>query len=189
MIWKETITYKAVDPTDLNEAVKRTKKEEMDTFSSKIIHSQMRTLFLGNNMYVMTQFPKGSDGPNLPHGLSVVNTYTKVISGSRQVMVVVKNLTTASVAIAKGIKIIQVDAAKVVPPVKLPPDTLEKLNEIQGIQQNKIMVVQRKKLLFQQLDLSGLAMWSDRNQVAGQGLLADYHDIFPWNLESQAVLT
>ena len=34
-------------------------------------------------MYVMTQSLKGVDGPHLPHGLSVVNTYTKVISVSK----------------------------------------------------------------------------------------------------------
>ena len=34
-------------------------------------------------MHVMTQALKGGDGPHLPHGLSVVNMYTKVISGSK----------------------------------------------------------------------------------------------------------
>ena len=43
-------------------------------------------------MHVMTQSLKGGEGPHLPHGLSVVNTFTQVISGSKQVAVVVKNL-------------------------------------------------------------------------------------------------
>ena len=72
-----------MDPTDLNEVVKTTKREEVDTFSSKIINGQMKTLLLGNNVHVMTQSLKGSDGPHLPHGLSVVNMYTEVISGSK----------------------------------------------------------------------------------------------------------
>ena len=71
------------DPTDLKEAVKMTKKEEMDAFLSNIIHSQMKTMLLGNNMYVMIQSLKGGDGPPLASGLSVVNTYTEVISGSK----------------------------------------------------------------------------------------------------------
>ena len=41
-----------------------------------------------------------------------------------------------------------------------------------------MIIEQRKKLLFQQLDLSGLDKWSDRNQAAAQALLAEYHDIF-----------
>ena len=36
-----------------------------------------------NNMHVMTQVLKEGDGPHLSHGLSVVNTYTKVIAGSK----------------------------------------------------------------------------------------------------------
>ena len=65
----------------------------------------------------------------------------------------------------------------VVPPVEVTPGTLKKLDEIQGIQQTKMMVEQRKKLLFQQLDLSGLDKWSDRSQAAAQALLAEYHEI------------
>ena len=82
-IQKETVTNQAVDPADLNEVVKTTKKEEVDTFLSKVMHGQMKTLLLGNNMHVMTQSLKGGDGPHLPHGLTVVNTYTKIISGSK----------------------------------------------------------------------------------------------------------
>ena len=64
-------------------------------------------------------------------------------------MMVVKNLTATSITIAKGIKVIQVVAVNVVSPVKLTPKTLQKLDEIQGIQQTKVMVEQREKLLFQ----------------------------------------
>ena len=83
MIQRETVANQTVDLTDLNKVVKMTKKEEVDAFSSKIIHGQMKTLLLGNNMHVVTQSLKGGDGPHLPHGLSVVNTYTEVISGSK----------------------------------------------------------------------------------------------------------
>ena len=44
------------------------------------------------------------------------------------------------ITIAKGIKVTQVVAANVAPLVKIAPDTLEKLDEIQGIQQTKMMV-------------------------------------------------
>ena len=60
-----------------------TKKEEIDAFVSKIIHGQTKSMLLGNNMHVMTQSLKGGDGPQLPHSLSVVNTYTEVISRSK----------------------------------------------------------------------------------------------------------
>ena len=41
-----------------------------------------------------------------------------------------------------------------------------------------MMIEQRKKLLFQELDLSGLDKWSDGNQMAAWALLAEYHDTF-----------
>ena len=81
MIQRETIPNQMVDPTDLNKMVKMT-KQEVDAFSSKVIYDLIKTLLLGNNMHVMTQSLKGGDGPHLPHGLSVVNAYTKMISGS-----------------------------------------------------------------------------------------------------------
>ena len=37
-IQKETVMNQTVDPTELNEVVKTTKKEELDTFLSKVIH-------------------------------------------------------------------------------------------------------------------------------------------------------
>ena len=66
--------HQTVDLTNLKEAVKTTKKEKVDAFSSKIIHGHKKTMLLGNNMHVMTQALKGGDGPHFSHGLSVVNT-------------------------------------------------------------------------------------------------------------------
>ena len=80
----------------------------------------------------------------------------------------VKNLMAILITIAKGIKVTQVVAANVVPPVKLTPETLERLDKIQGSQQMRISVEWRKETLFQQLDLSGLEGWSGGNQAAAQ---------------------
>ena len=57
------------------------------------------TMLLGNNMHVITLSLRGGDGPYLPHDLSVVNTYTEVISRSKQVVVVVINLMTIPIVI------------------------------------------------------------------------------------------
>ena len=100
--------------TDLNEAVKMIKKEEIEAFLSKVIHAWTKTIFLGSNMHMM-QTPKGSDGCCLPHGLSVMNTYTEMTTGSKWVAVMVKNLTATQITIVKGIKVAQVVAMNVVP--------------------------------------------------------------------------
>ena len=83
MVQIKTVANETVDLTDLNEAVKMTKKEEIDALSSKIIQGQTKTMFLGNNIYVMTQALNGGDGPHLSHSLGVVNMYTGVTSGSK----------------------------------------------------------------------------------------------------------
>ena len=64
------------------------------------------------------------------------------------------------------------------PQVEVAPGTLEKLDEMQGIQQTRMSVEQRREVLFQQLDVSGLEGWSDENQAAAHSLLAKYHDTF-----------
>ena len=63
------------------------------------------------------------------------------------------------ITIAKAIKVMQGVAANVVLPVEIAPGTLEKLDEIQGIQQTRMTVERMKELLFQQLNLSGLDKW------------------------------
>ena len=126
-IQRETVANQTVDLTDLNKVVKTTKKEEVDTFLSKIIQGQTKTLLLGNNMHIMTQSLKEDDGPHLPHGLSVVNMYTEVISGSKWIAVVVKSLMTAPITNTKGIKGTQMVVVNVVPSVEVTPGTLEKL--------------------------------------------------------------
>ena len=120
-----------MDLTDLDEAVKAIKKEEIDTF---YYTCQNKDHVLGSNMDVMTQVLKGGDGPCLPHGLSIMNTYTEMTTRSKQVAVVVKNLTVTLVTIAKGVNVTQVVAENAVPKVEVAPGTLQNLDEIQGIQ-------------------------------------------------------
>ena len=135
-------------------------------------------MFLGSNLPVMMQTLEEGNGSHLPHGLSVINTYTEVSMGSKRVEVMVKNLTTALITILKGVKIVQVAAVNAIPKLGVAPGMLEKLDEMQGIQRAKMSVEQRKEVLFQQLNLSGLEGWSAKNQAATYTLLAEYHDIF-----------
>ena len=88
---------------------------------------------LGNNMYIMIQAPEKGEEPCLPHGLRMVNTYTMMTTWSRCVTVVIKNQMAVLIIIGKGITVAWVVATNRVPPVKVMPGTLEKLDEIQGI--------------------------------------------------------
>ena len=102
-------------------------------------------MFLGSNMHVMMQAPEEGNGSDLPHRLSIMNIYTKMATGSKQVAVMGKNLTAALISITKGAKITQVIAANAIPQVGVAPGTLGKLNEMQGIQRAKMSVEHRKK--------------------------------------------
>ena len=84
-------------------------------------------------------------------------------TGSKQVAVMLKNLTATLITITKGVKITQVIAANAIPQVGVTSGMLEKLDKMQGIQRVKMSVEQRKEALFQQLDLSGLEGWSTQN--------------------------
>ena len=84
----------------------------------------------------------------------------------------VKNLTVTPITITKGVKVAQIVATNAVPHVEVAPGTLEKLDEIQGIQGTGMSVEQRKEMPFQQLELSGLKGWSDKNQAATGALQA-----------------
>ena len=65
-----------------------------------------------------------------------------------------------------------------VPQVKVAPGILEKLDEVQGIKQNKMSVERRREVLFQQLYLPHLEGQSEGDQVAAHALLPEYHDMF-----------
>ena len=51
LIKGEATIHQTVDLTNLKEAVKMTKKEEIDTLLSKIIHGRMKTMLLGKNTF------------------------------------------------------------------------------------------------------------------------------------------
>ena len=72
--------------------------------------------------------------PCLPHHLSVANTYTEMMTWNRHVAIVIKNQTAVLIIISKGIKVAWVVAVNRVPPVEVMPGTLEKIDEMQGVQ-------------------------------------------------------
>ena len=82
----------------------------------------------------MMQTLEETDGPCLPHGLNIMNTYTEMASGGKWIVAMVKYLTTTLITIAKAVKIAQVVAAYAIPQVGVSPGRLEKLDKIQGIQ-------------------------------------------------------
>ena len=125
------------------------KQEEIEAFSYKIVQGCTKMVLLGNNMHVMTQGSEKREEPCLPHSLSMVNTYTKMATGSRHVTVVIKNQTATPIIISKGVKVTQLVVANRVPPVEVRPGTLEKLDKMQEIQWTWMSIEHRKEVLIQ----------------------------------------
>ena len=139
-----TTTSQIPGTNDLNEAVKTMKWEEI-AFLSKIVHGCTKTVLLGNNMYVMTQASEKGKEPCLP-----VNTYTEMTTGSRCLIIVIKNQMAVPIIIGKGIKVTLVVAANRVPLIEVMPGTLEKSDEMQGVWKTKMPHECRKETLLQQ---------------------------------------
>ena len=59
-------------------------------------------MMMGYKLHVMTQATYPEDGANLPNGVYVVKTYTELQDGSRNVSVVLRNLTGKPVHLAAG---------------------------------------------------------------------------------------
>ena len=68
--------------------------------------------------------------------------------------------------------------ANAISQVGIAPEMLDKFYKMQGVERANKSVEQRREVLFQQLDLSGLEGWSPKNLAAAYTLIAEYHDIF-----------
>ena len=80
--------------TDLDELVLLKNKVTIPAFESIILHCRThRTMMMGYKLHVMTQATYPEDRANLPNGVYVVKTYTELRDGSRNVSVVLRNLT------------------------------------------------------------------------------------------------
>ena len=82
------------NPTDLDELVLLKNKVTILAFESIILHCHTHCMMMmGYKLHVMTQATYPEDRANLPNGVYVVKTYTKLHDRSRNVSVVLQNLT------------------------------------------------------------------------------------------------
>ena len=109
-------TNTAEDPLDLDEKVLLADKCTIPGFQSVIAHGRtQRTMMMGHWLNIMTQAPYSDDKVDLPNGLYVMRTYTELKDGSRNVSVVLWNLTVRPIHLARGWVIGRVAAANAVP--------------------------------------------------------------------------
>ena len=96
-------TNTAEDPLDLDKKVLLIDKCTIPGFQSVVTHGRtQRTMMMGNQLNVMTQAPYSEDKADLPNGLYVMRMYTELKDGSRNVSLVLRNLTTRPIHLARG---------------------------------------------------------------------------------------
>ena len=146
------------NPTDLNELILLKNKTTIPAFESIILHCRTHcTMMMGYKLHVMTQATYTEDRANLPIGVYVVKTYTKLHDGSHNVSVVLHNLTGKPVHLPAGRPVAWVVAVNAIPDATPSPEFLKKFNEMEPDQNSpkKLTIIERQKLLLELLRKEG----------------------------------
>ena len=153
------------------------KVETLEPFSSHVITVKTTEAHLGECLNMMLQALYDQDG-TLPPGLTMQNTYTKLMKGSKKAVVVVQNHTAYPHTLQKKMPVARAVPVQLL--TKTPePGSLLVLEEVcSDLPTPKLTIRQRHGKLFDELDLSGLDSWAPKLVEKACQLLAEYHDEF-----------
>ena len=176
-------TNSGLDPTDLDEKVFLNKKFGVPAFGTAVVHGRTeKTMMLGNKLRVMTQAPYPEDEAKLPNGLHVLQVYTELKNGSRNVTLVVRNGTSREIFVSADRQIGRVVAANAVPEASYSPELIQKLAQEDSEEHTPLTVEQRQQLLIQTLDKDGgqdvLKDWPEETAAKARRLLMEFHSAF-----------
>ena len=164
------VANKTLSPTELNEIVRTSSKVQVPPFGHKIIHGKTSLILQGYKMNVVTHGLE-TRLPQLPLGIEVLYSYATLTTGSDRIAVSLRNTTEDWVLIDKGVPIVRMEAANLVPPVTTDFITSKP-------QTQKLSEEERQKALMEKLDLSGLAGWTEDLATKAKNLLMEYHNLF-----------
>ena len=148
-------------------------------FQTEIIEGGVKPL-LGGTSYVMITLLRAEDRPQetkpLLPGLHVLHAYTCLKNGCGKVSLVVRNMSDSHIFLKKGVPVVRVMSASLVPPVELSPE----MEAVLGVEsQPKFMsVAARQEKLLEKLNLDRLAHWTPENLAVVRELVLAYHDVF-----------
>ena len=92
------------------------------------------------------------------------------------VSLMVRNMSNSHIFLKKGVPVVHVMSASLVPPTELLPE-MEATLGTEAKPESMSVVVRQEKLL-EKLNLDGLAHWSPRNAAVARELVLAYHDVF-----------
>ena len=176
-------TNTGADPIDIDEVITLTEKFTLPAFASMIIKGQTKnSMMMGRKLHVMTQAPYYEDHANLPNGLYVCRSYTKLKDGSRKVGLVVRNGTSRPISMKGGRIIGRVVTANIAPKAKPSPELWQELNKDEEEPTKKLTVEERQELLMQVLQEKGgldmLKNWEKLYADQARQLLMEFHNVF-----------
>ena len=151
--------------------------EVIYTVNTVVIPPQQNRIIKGQTSLVLTEPLKKGDPP-LPHGLHLQSSHTMYNSGSQKIHVSLYNTKDQLMIIQKGTPVGHMVATNVVPNKKLLPGTLEALNKIEINEVQSLFLEERRRKLFERLDLLGLESWMPGNKERALDLLLEFHDVF-----------
>ena len=129
----------------------------------------------------MTQAPYPDDMAALPNGIYITCAYTDMKPGSRQVSIIIRNMTSRPFHLPQGKVVTRVVASNAVPNAAPSPDLLKQL-ETDVPTKPRLSVEERHKLLIAALkkdgELERLKTWLPKLAAKAIRLLLEYQDIF-----------
>ena len=129
------------NPVELDEKLLLKKKQVLLPFSNTMVHCKTQaTQMHGYKLHVMTHAPYPEDKSSLPNGVYVLKTYTELKDGSRNVSVVLRNLTSKTIHLAPGRCVAWIAAANKVPKAVPLPELAKELAETQGKEAPKLTI-------------------------------------------------
>ena len=141
---------------ELNEKLLLRKKQVLLLFSNTMVHCKTQaTQMHGYKLHVMTHAPYPEDKSSLPNGVYVLKTYTELKDGSRNVSVVLRNLTSKTIHLAPGRCVAWIAMANEVPEAVPSPELAKELAETQTKETPKLTIEEQQKLLMELLRQDG----------------------------------
>ena len=164
---------------DVDELVTVRESVHLEPFQTEIIEGWVKPL-LGDMAHIMIT-PLRVEGQSweaklLPPGLHALHAYTRLKNGSSKVSLMVRNVSNSHISLKKGVPVVWVMSASLVPPTELSPEMEATLGA--ESRPKPMSVAARQEKLLEKLNLDGLAHWSPGNAVAVRELVLAYHDVF-----------
>ena len=137
---------------DLDEKLLLKKKQVLLLFSNTMVHCKTQEMQMrGYKLHVMTHTLYPEDESSLPNSVYILKTYTELKDGSRNVSVVLWNLTSKMIHQAPGRCVARLAAANEVPKAVPLLELAKDLDETLPREAPKLTIEERQKLLMELL--------------------------------------